>query len=207
MQDEIFGILNNLDTDFYLTGGTALSRFYLKHRYSDDLDLFVNNSGTFLRDCELVISNFELLMKVEIVQKSSDFIRLNIVKQDVNLKIDFVNDVAYRSGEISRFEIMNKVDNLDNILSNKLTALERLEPKDVCDILYLWRNNKINWSKAFDDASKKVSYINPLDVSVIINKFPTELLANINWIIIPNFEETYEDLKRISKEILIEDRK
>lgn len=207
MQDEIFGILNNLDTDFYLTGGTALSRFYLKHRYSDDLDLFVNNSGTFLRDCELVISNFELLMKVEIVQKSSDFIRLNIVKQDVNLKIDFVNDVAYRSGEISRFEIMNKVDNLDNILSNKLTALERLEPKDVCDILYLWRNNKINWSKAFDDASKKVSYINPLDVSVIINKFPTELLANINWIIIPNFEEAYEDLKRISKEILIEDRK
>lgn len=25
---------------FYLTGGTALSEFYLKHRYSEDLDFF-----------------------------------------------------------------------------------------------------------------------------------------------------------------------
>jgi len=30
-------------TPFYLTGGTALSRGYFNHRYSDDLDLFVNN--------------------------------------------------------------------------------------------------------------------------------------------------------------------
>ncbi|MCD4795127.1 MAG: nucleotidyl transferase AbiEii/AbiGii toxin family protein [Bacteroidales bacterium] len=27
---------------FYLTGGTALVRFYLNHRYSEDLDFFVN---------------------------------------------------------------------------------------------------------------------------------------------------------------------
>lgn len=25
---------------FYLTGGTALSQFYLSHRYSEDIDLF-----------------------------------------------------------------------------------------------------------------------------------------------------------------------
>jgi hypothetical protein len=27
---------------FYLTGGTALGRYYLGHRYSEDLDFFVN---------------------------------------------------------------------------------------------------------------------------------------------------------------------
>ena len=26
--------------NFYLTGGTALAEFYLKHRYSEDLDFF-----------------------------------------------------------------------------------------------------------------------------------------------------------------------
>src|SRR3990167_62450 len=26
--------------NFYFTGGTALSEFYLQHRYSDDIDLF-----------------------------------------------------------------------------------------------------------------------------------------------------------------------
>ena len=27
-------------TNFYFTGGTALSAFYLQHRYSEDLDFF-----------------------------------------------------------------------------------------------------------------------------------------------------------------------
>jgi hypothetical protein len=29
-----------LRQEFFLTGGTALSAFYLQHRYSDDLDFF-----------------------------------------------------------------------------------------------------------------------------------------------------------------------
>jgi len=33
IQDAVFEIVE--DYDFYLTGGTALSRFYLNHRYSD----------------------------------------------------------------------------------------------------------------------------------------------------------------------------
>jgi len=39
-----------LPVEFYLTGGTTLSRVYLHHRYSDDLEFFVNDvpfrSGT-----------------------------------------------------------------------------------------------------------------------------------------------------------------
>jgi len=29
-----------LTSNFYFTGGTALSKYYLQHRYSDDLDFF-----------------------------------------------------------------------------------------------------------------------------------------------------------------------
>lgn len=36
LQDKVFPLFN--DTPFYLTGGTALSRGYFNHRYSDDLD-------------------------------------------------------------------------------------------------------------------------------------------------------------------------
>ena len=35
---------DSLSSDFYLTGGTALARFYFHHRESVDLDLFTNNS-------------------------------------------------------------------------------------------------------------------------------------------------------------------
>lgn len=34
-----------LGLPFYLTGGTALWHFYLNHRYSEDLDFFVNTDS------------------------------------------------------------------------------------------------------------------------------------------------------------------
>ncbi|MDR1421550.1 MAG: nucleotidyl transferase AbiEii/AbiGii toxin family protein, partial [Coriobacteriales bacterium] len=35
-------VVQSCKTPFYLTGGTALSRIYYAHRFSDDLDFFVN---------------------------------------------------------------------------------------------------------------------------------------------------------------------
>ena len=40
LQDRILKLINGVATDFYLSGGTAASRGYLNHRFSDDLDLF-----------------------------------------------------------------------------------------------------------------------------------------------------------------------
>ncbi|HHB77185.1 MAG TPA: hypothetical protein ENK84_11710 [Desulfobulbus sp.] len=47
LQDEILRIIFQKDTEFYLTGGTCLNRFYFEKRYSNDLDLFTNFSDTF----------------------------------------------------------------------------------------------------------------------------------------------------------------
>ena len=54
-QDEILRLVQSLNVDFYLTGGTALSRHYLQHRYSDDLDFFVNNHPDFKNQCKRII--------------------------------------------------------------------------------------------------------------------------------------------------------
>ncbi|MBI3104685.1 MAG: hypothetical protein HYY95_03740, partial [Candidatus Rokubacteria bacterium] len=37
LQDRVLKVINTVETDFYLTGGTASSRGYLHHRFSDDL--------------------------------------------------------------------------------------------------------------------------------------------------------------------------
>src|SRR5690349_4616169 len=47
-QDQVLRILREVETGFYLTGGTAASRGYLHHRLSDDLDFFVNDDRRFL---------------------------------------------------------------------------------------------------------------------------------------------------------------
>lgn len=47
LQNHVVAAINKADTDFYLTGGTAASRGYLNHRFSDDLDYFVNDDNRF----------------------------------------------------------------------------------------------------------------------------------------------------------------
>lgn len=54
--DKILELVGKADTAFYLTGGTALGRFYLNHRYSDDLDFFVNKNTEFRADVQKVLS-------------------------------------------------------------------------------------------------------------------------------------------------------
>ena len=59
LQDEILQIVFGLENDFYLTGGTALHRFYYNGRYSDDLDFFVSNSQTFSEDINEIIQSLK----------------------------------------------------------------------------------------------------------------------------------------------------
>lgn len=58
-QDRVLNILKNCELPFYLTGGTAVSRGYLNHRYSDDLDLFVNNDAFFQKHIKKAITSLE----------------------------------------------------------------------------------------------------------------------------------------------------
>ncbi len=51
LQNQILSLVQGAGVEFYLTGGTALSRYYLNHRYSDDLDFFVNQHSEFKVQC------------------------------------------------------------------------------------------------------------------------------------------------------------
>jgi predicted nucleotidyltransferase component of viral defense system len=67
IQDEILDVFFESETEFYLTGGTCLNRFYWEKRYSVDLDFFTNFSNTFHQSfrniidiCDkLFLNNFE----------------------------------------------------------------------------------------------------------------------------------------------------
>ncbi|MDZ7317466.1 MAG: nucleotidyl transferase AbiEii/AbiGii toxin family protein, partial [candidate division KSB1 bacterium] len=52
-------LVDGLGTPFYLSGGTALSRHYFNHRYSDDLDFFLNNDSAYPEFVRLIFSALE----------------------------------------------------------------------------------------------------------------------------------------------------
>ncbi len=186
IQNNVLETLKPVLDGFYLTGGTALGRFYLHHRYSEDLDFFVNADPDF-KEKHLVIGKklheeFSLLPGQTVVY--DDFARYFIAYDDAVLKIEFVNDIAYRSGNplASKYGL---IDNPLNILSNKLTAIVgRDEPKDIFDIYMLARKYSFNWMNVFEEAKKK-AVLNEIDVEQRIKSFPAELLNDVDWFLHP----------------------
>ena len=181
-QDKILKTIENLKVDFYLTGGTALSRCYLQHRYSDDLDLFVNDHPGFKDQCKKLIVACKQKWHVEIPMSSASFVRLFLEENDMTVKIDFVNDVPYHRGPLERCSIFHKVDNWRNILSNKLCAISRLEAKDLADIVCIAKNYRFEWEEIINEAREKDLWVDPLEICRLLNTFPLHLLKDIKWI-------------------------
>jgi predicted nucleotidyltransferase component of viral defense system len=171
---------------FYLTGGTALWHFYLNHRYSEDLDFFVNNDRIFSRHLLYIKNELPKHFKTDInkIVVTEEFARFFIEDENDNLKIEYVNDVAYRAG-IPIVTNMGLIDNVTNILSNKLTAIAgRDEPKDLYDIVSIAVNYSFNWKEIFYH-SKEKALINEIDVEQRLFTFPVNILINADWLMKP----------------------
>lgn len=204
LQDFIFQIVSCTNTDFYLTGGTALGRFHLMHRFSDDLDFFVNDQSNFSEQIDEILNRLkeEKKITVEIAKRADDFTSVFCSQKEIKLKIDFVNDIPYHSGGIEKKELFPRVDSWWNILSNKICALERREAKDVADILFICRKYPFAWDAVFKEARQKTSYIDPLDISVVLAEFPKEFFNRIKWIDEISIDDAFSDCQKISKDIL-----
>jgi len=200
LQDKFLLKLSSMNTGFYLTGGTALSRFYLHHRYSDDLDFFANNSEHFKENISAIIKQIDL--DFEIGVRDEMFVRLMIKEGDCYLKIDFVNDVPFHSGSFTKTAIFNKIDNPLNILSNKISALQRNNPKDIADIVLISEKFNFSWVKIIKDAQKKDLWVNPLDVAMVLESFPMEQLNEVKWISNPDLNSFSQKIKLIINDIV-----
>jgi predicted nucleotidyltransferase component of viral defense system len=204
-QDKVLFALKSVLSSFYLTGGTALGRFYLNHRFSEDLDFFLNNSDDFhssVKNIERVLLNkFSVLQQQSIVY--DDFVRYYIEDEDRVLKIEFINDIAYRCG-IPKNYTFGLIDTPLNILTNKLSALiGRDEPKDVFDIYALSKHYAFNWLEVFEETKNKV-IINEIDVEKRITSFPTSLFQVVDWHIQPiDIETVSKDIKKIANDFFL----
>jgi len=184
LQDKFLDFWNNLNLPFYLTGGTALGRFYLNHRYSEDLDFFINQNKNYNEYIKLFAKKLEdkFIVNKKMSLKYDDYARFYINENNTTLKIEFVNDVKYRSGKTNNI-YFGKIDTPINILSNKIsTILNRDEPKDIFDIILLSLNYKFNSKTVFFETKEK-NIINEIDVEKRINSFPISLFDGIGWFI------------------------
>ena len=193
LQDKVLDIIfENEDSEFYLTGGTCLSRFYYEKRYSIDLDLFTNYSNNFRYSIleilgKITKNNFNYTIKIE----SKDVTRIFV---DDLLHVDFVNDRVKYIDSIKKVNKYN-IDNTNNILANKITAiLGRDNAKDVFDIYIISKNESFDWSEIINFAKEKMVF-NLENLVSRLKSFPKVLISGIDLIdkkILINFDKEFD---------------
>jgi predicted nucleotidyltransferase component of viral defense system len=188
-----------------LTGGTALSRIYFHHRYSDDLDLFGNSVEHFNEIVEASLSALEnagyQFVKGSIIRHEA-YTQAVVRNGGTNLKLDFVNDVAAHFGECIAHPLYPRIDSVRNILSNKLTALYRLEPKDIADLYFIACSYQFDWAVALQEAESKEAGLDAITIADIISTFPRDMFKAIKWRITPNPDDFFKNLTIMTRDIL-----
>ena len=123
-------------------------------------------------------------------------------KSDALLKLDFVNDLAVRFGDIVQTELFERTDSIRNMLSNKLTCLFRFAAKDIADIREIALRTKVDWKQAIQDARQKEAGLEIPIICDILRGMPQSEFETIVWTKKLSWEEFTSDIDRIISEIM-----
>lgn len=161
-QLELLKVFSKSSKTFALSGGTALELFYLKHRFSRDLDFFSPRynvkeiEGIILKSNKYLDS--PLRLQDELFTRDRARVRFYTGKvkgTELPLKLDFVEDVYSESPGIKRFKgipvysiediyfqkIMTLVgSNLRQDITGREITTGRREARDIVDVYYLSEN-------------------------------------------------------------------
>lgn len=205
-QDRILAICRQVESGFYLSGGTAASRGYLNHRFSDDLDFFTNDEPLFGLWVERIIQalnqsqDFTLLVTL----KEERFCRMIVTQADVELKLEWINDVPAHVGKITDHPVLGKLDSAENILANKITALiDRREPKDLADIWGFCTRLDLSLSEAIKNAESKAAGIFPADLARLLCSATPQDWEVVRWIHPPEREIYLTQLYQLGDKLLL----
>ena len=141
---------------FYLTGGTALSVFYLAHRLSEDFDLFTSDELLIA----IVARKFKLKLEtlgiqIQEIRNFSSFWEAIASQGDQSFKIQLAYDSPFVLSQPIEKENL-RIHSFEDIAAGKLLALfGRAEERDFIDIYFIVKNGGITLDRLIDLAKKK----------------------------------------------------
>ncbi len=206
VQDAVLARVSGLETGFYLTGGTAASRGYLDHRFSEDLDLFTNDERDFPLWADRVVRALGGLPggTLAVHLRERRFVRCALQMGDVLLKVEMVDDVPSRVGTPVQHPLLGRLDTAENILANKVTALvDRHEPKDLADVWGFCCRMGLSLESALAGAQGKAVGLFAPDVARSLLGAGREDWALVRWIDAPDPARWAHDLQALGERLLL----
>lgn len=154
-----------LGEKFFLGAGTALAAFYLKHRRSEDLDLFTLDQDLNFDEVNAEINKIGRRLNLTLTHHISTPTFLQFIfetAQGESLKIDIIREIPVHFGEVRNFDGI-KVDSLENIAVSKLLSIYgRFDGKDFVDLYFLLKEKGFDFDTLLDYAKKKYPGLNKL---------------------------------------------
>ena len=206
LQDQVLRVVSEADTSFYLTGGTAVSRVYLHHRFSDDLDLFVNWDKNYKQWCDQILAllSAQTDWQLEISTRQQYYTRVFVHQANLSLKIELINDVLSHVGGFQQHPVLGKLDSAENILANKLTALlGREEARDLADVWGLCTKLGLSIKDAIAGAQSKSSGISPVGLARRLCTATHKDWEQVRWINAPEPDQYLADLFRLGEGLVL----
>ncbi len=204
LQDRVLVDVAALNTGFYLTGGTASSRAYLHHRFSEDLDLFVNDDENFTLWSERIIHVLSSKWDTEIMLRETRFTRLNLTEREVTLKLELVNDVPSRIGTLTDHPTFGLLESPENILANKISAaIDRKEPKDLADIWGFCTKMQLSLESVMTGAQSKAAGIFPADLARVLDSASLKDWELVRWVNPPDPNQFCTELRELGEKLLL----
>lgn len=173
---ELIGQQPFLRSNFYLTGGTALAGFYLRHRYSEDLDFFSMNEVDTLPIITFFNDQKEKLGIKNITSQTSMNRNLFFLElKSETLKTEFTY-FPFTQMEKPKEYFGVRVDSIKDIAANKLfTVYQRSKARDYIDLYCICQ--KYGWSIEELTAWAKIKFDWHIDPVQLASQFVKAKIA------------------------------
>ncbi|MDO8741602.1 MAG: nucleotidyl transferase AbiEii/AbiGii toxin family protein [Candidatus Roizmanbacteria bacterium] len=146
---------------FYLADGTALAEFYLKHRLSEDIDLFTEEKEVDQKLIDAYLKKISTRLLIKKINRSvfmglvSYFI---IYKDGGKLKVDFNYYPFPRIENGLKFGKL-QIDSIRDIAANKVhTIFINPRDRDYIDLYFIMKTQNLNLNQLIIDAKSKFDW-------------------------------------------------
>jgi len=175
---DFFNSHSELYEKFYFSGGTALSEYYLQHRFSEDLDFFSENEFT-PADLNLFLNTNKASFNAQQIQYQQSFNRnLFFLRyaDNTELKVEFT---YYPFARLEKGQKINnlQIDSVLDIAINKVfTLTQQARGRDYFDIFIIHQKYGFEFTDLLKKARQKFDYpINYLELGKNLLKVSTVL--------------------------------
>lgn len=143
-------------SDFFcLSGGNALSEFYLGHRKSFDLDFITGREDLILEFSRNLEKKFAEFCSIRVPRRFETFAEVEAGLEKEKVKIHLAYESPFRFSEPVKIKNLIVNNYLDLITDKFLAFYGRAEARDAVDLYFILTEEKIDFWELSEYAKKK----------------------------------------------------